>query len=347
MCTSSRDASKSSQWLAQKPSSTPKIYRHPFLSLAQELLPRGKAHPLKFSRTYWMLEKSVTSDRPWLELSSQYWCSLLEHVGFLLKRADADMLERLKLVNVFLESRIGGSLHELDDYLHSYKFEPNTFIALVKRFKEVEDISEQEREETATEVDSCLWQLVDADCMPSSDLFVSLIEAFPASSRKSHDLLFTAIEKLESKGPYSPEEKQNLWRLLDVQKLSPACRDAALNNPSFICQPHVLEFVLRQHSEELTTMGDENRQNLRHILQKVIRASLKLLEENSRRSKEIMELQKQYSALIGCGKIDLLQRSPEMCKPNMDPCMQAVVQDEVEEDAPSDIPAHRSTCSSV
>ena len=63
-------------------------------------------------------------------------------------------------------------------------------------------------------------------------------------------------------------------------------------------------------------MDDTDGRHLRHIMQKVINASLKLLEENSRRSREILELQKQYGELLGCrsqmldheGLVELLKR---------------------------------------
>ncbi|KAH7424059.1 hypothetical protein KP509_12G087900 [Ceratopteris richardii] len=297
-----------------------------------------------------MLEKSVTMDRPWLELSSQYWCGLLEHVQGLMKAADAYMLRNLQQAKSFLEERIGGSLHELDDYLLTYNFEPQTLLDLVNHFKQME-VSEKEMEEVATEVDSCLWSFVDTACISAED-FISFIEAFPETSRTSHDMLCTAIEKLIMKGEYEDEEKQRLWGLVNITKLSPTHREKALSNPIFLCQPHVLEYVLRQHNEELEEMGDEDRHKLKEIMQKVVRASLKLLEENSRRTKEIMELQKQYAYLIGNGKPlylqDSCESSPDIIfnKSRMNGCVHAVIPDEVE-DEQSDSPARRSTCSSL
>ncbi|KAH7433876.1 hypothetical protein KP509_07G090600 [Ceratopteris richardii] len=298
-----------------------------------------------------MLEKSVTMDRPWLELSSQYWCSLLEHVEALMKRADLYMLERLQPVKSFLEERIGGSLHELDDYLISYNFQPQTLLDLVQHFKQTKELGEQEIEEVATEVDSCLWSFVDTACISAED-FISFIEAFPESSRSSHDMLYTAIDKLIMKGDYEDEEKQKLLGLVNISKLSPPLQEKALNNTIFLCQPHVLEYVLRQHNEELSVMRDEDKQKLKEIMQKVIRASLKLLEENSRRSKEIVELQKQYASLIEGSKTVCIQESFESSpdiifnKSRMNGCVHAIIPDEVEE-AHSDTPARRSNCSSV
>lgn len=298
-----------------------------------------------------MLEKSVTMDRPWLELSSQYWCSLLEHVGRIIKKADAYMVERLQPSIGFLEERIGGSLHELDDYLLTYSFQPQTLLDLVKHFKHTKQVKEKEMGEVATEVDACLWSFVESACISAED-FVSFIEAFPESSRTSHDMLYTAIEKLIEKAEFSNEEKQRLWGLVDITKLSIPYKDNALNNAVFLCQPHMLEYVLRQHNEELSEAGDEDRLKLGQIMQKVIRASLKLLEENSRRSKEIMDLQKQYASLIGeskaCSLQDSCVSSPDIIfnKLRMTGCVHAISPDEVDE-APSDTRTHRSTCSSV
>lgn len=111
------------------------------------------------------------------------------------------------------------------------------------------------------------------------------------------------------------EERQRLWGLVDPAKLSPAVNERALNNPGFLSQPHILEIVLQKHSEELSKVPDTDGQNLRHIMQKVINASLKLLEENSRRSKEIIQLQQQYSELLG-GKIC---HSQDSCDDSPDP----------------------------
>jgi hypothetical protein len=69
--------------------------------------------------------------------------------------------------------------------------------------------------------------------------------------------------------------------------------------------------VLQHHSEELSKLDDNDGRNLRHIMQKVINASLKLLEENSRRSNEIVELQKQYAALLGGKLQDSSESSPD------------------------------------
>lgn len=115
----------------------------------------------------------------------------------------------------------------------------------------------------------------------------------------------------------TPEDKQSLWGVVDHGKLSPGVTEKALNHPGYLSQPHILELVLQQHSEELAKVPDTDGQNMRHIMQKVINASLKLLEENSRRSDEIAQLQQQYSALMD-GKMSAhLQTS---CDNSPSPC---------------------------
>lgn len=144
-------------------------------------------------------------------------------------------------------------------------------------------------------------------------------QAFPSSSRKSHDTIFGAIEKLLTTRAdvVTPALQQSLWRLVDPTKLGPAVNERALNIPGFLSQPHVLEMVLQKHSEDLAKVPDTDTQNMRHIMQKVINASLKLLEENSRRSQQIVELQHQYSALQ-VGQIGHLH--DDSCKNSPSPC---------------------------
>ncbi|XP_024361954.1 phototropic-responsive NPH3 family protein NPY4 isoform X1 [Physcomitrium patens] len=265
-----------------------------------------------------MLLRGAPVCRPWLELSSQYWCSLLEHVDHLVSLVgdDEDMQEKLLDVKRVIERRVGVSLDELDDYLHSYKLGPDTLMAMVGYWLDEGHPDPASFEEIAGEVDGFLWTYAEAGAI-DPETFVALFKAFPNSSRQSHDTIFGAVEKLLATRPdASPEEKQSLWRLIDPAKLSPAVNERALNNPGFLSQPHILEIVLQKHSEELAKMPDTDAQNMRHIMQKVINASLKLLEENSRRSQEIMELQQQYSALMG-GKICHLQDS---CDNSPSPC---------------------------
>ncbi|CAM6097733.1 unnamed protein product [Calypogeia fissa] len=268
-----------------------------------------------------LLLKGAPTSRPWLELSSQYWCSLLEHVDRLLSVVEESMQERLVPVRKLMEHKIGASLFEIDDYLHAYKFGPETLLALVQHFIAEGDHGDEALEEIAEEVDGFIWNYANGTSVLSFDVFVALVKAFPAGSRQSHDTLYGAIEKLLARSnSYSAEEKQSLWRLIDRSKLSPVEYEKALNNPGFLCQPHILESVLQQHSEELAKVPDGDGRNLRHIMQKVINASLKLLEENSRRSKEILELQKQYAALLGgkiCPSRDSCYNSPDLFRKSL------------------------------
>lgn len=264
-----------------------------------------------------LLLKGAPTSRPWLELSSQYWCSLLEHVDRLFSVVDEPMKERLLPVKTLMEHTIGVSLFEIDDYLRAYKFGPETLLALVQHCIAAGDHGEEALEEVVEEVDGFIWKYADGGAsVLSFDVFVALVKVFPPGSWQSHDTLYGAVEKLLlQNNNYSADEKQSLWRLIDRSKLSPVEYEKALNNPIFLCQPHILESVLQEHSEELAKVPDGDGRNLRHIMQKVINASLQLLEENSRRSKEILELQKQYAALLGgkiCPSRDSSYNSPDL-----------------------------------
>ncbi|EFJ32240.1 hypothetical protein SELMODRAFT_407558 [Selaginella moellendorffii] len=292
-----------------------------------------------------MLLKNAPRKRPWLELSSQYWCSLLEHAAGLMAQTD-DPAARASLaaVKASLQRRIGASLHELDDYIQAYSFEPETLLALVRHFmagrrrrrrgrisssshaamedEEMEDLDDNPEEEeevdreevdveqgegeieaVASEVDGCLWGYAESGVI-SCETFVALERAFPPGSRGNHDMLYSAVEKMIAKNRLGGDEIHKLWSFVDCSKLSSGVYDKAMRNASYLCQPHVLECVLRRHSEELD--GDHGGHHassidFRDVMHKVIKASLKLLEENSRRSKEIKELQKQYAGLVSSG----------------------------------------------
>nr|XP_024385970.1 BTB/POZ domain-containing protein At5g48800-like isoform X3 [Physcomitrium patens] len=261
-----------------------------------------------------MLLKNAPTKRPWMELSSQYWCSLLEHADQLLPLLGDPLKERLIGVKAMLEEKIGESLNEMDEYLRDYKFGPDTLMSLVEYYISMGEYTEQSLEEIAGDVDRFLWFYAN-ECSISVDAFISLVKAFPPSARDCHDTIYGAIEKLISTAPNcSAEEQQQLWSLIDHFKLSPSVNERALNNPVFLSQPEILESVLLHHSQELAKVDDTDGRHLRHIMQKVINASLKLLEENSRRSREILELQRQYGELLGCrsqmlnpeGIVDLL-----------------------------------------
>ncbi|KAJ7562191.1 hypothetical protein O6H91_03G058100 [Diphasiastrum complanatum] len=289
-----------------------------------------------------MLVTNAPQSRPWLELSSHYWCSLLERAAQLVKGADEIPRECLISVISVLEAKIGAGLHELDDYIQAFNFGPETLLSLVRHFMRNGNEGERDIEEVAAEIDECIWTFAE-NLSISADTFISIISAFPPSVRRSHDMLYTTLDNMLSKGTFSAEEKQNLWKLVDCSKLSSGVNEQAMNNPSFLCQPHVLESVLKRHSEELARTGDEDRQNMGHIMQKVIKASLKLLEENSRRSKEILELQKQYASLLGgkvCALRDSCENSPDLFKPQQHIGLHSVVRDE---ETCSNAPARHST----
>ena len=209
----------------------------------------------------------------------------------------------MRLVDVkrMLERRIGAGLDELDEDLHSYELEPDTLLAMVGHYTEHDprDATAESVAEVADEVDKFLWAYAEAGSI-DLDTFMSLCAALP---RRSHDSIFGAVEKLLESRPgiaASPADRQRLWRLVDPARLSTAVHERALNNPgTFLSQPHVLEVVLQQHQEELAKvpLAVDSTPSMRPIMQKVINASLKLLEENYRRSREIAELQHQYSAL--------------------------------------------------
>ncbi|KAG0614736.1 hypothetical protein M758_6G200100 [Ceratodon purpureus] len=250
-----------------------------------------------------MLLKNAPSKRPCMELSSQYWCSLLEHADQLLPLLE-DPLTKARLIGVktMLEEKIGESLDEMDEYLRDYKFGPETLLSLVEYYVNTgEQISRQSLEEIAGDVDQFLWFYAE-ECSISVNTFLSLFRAFPPSARSSHDTVYGAIEKLLSNMPDScaPEDQQQLWSLIDHSKLSPSVTAMALNNPMFSTQPaETLEVVLHHHSQELAARAEHtDGHHLRQIMQKVIDASLKLLDENSRRSREIVALQKQYGELL-------------------------------------------------
>ena len=70
-----------------------------------------------------------------LELSSYYWCALLQEASFCVKKVLTEMEEgsigfsdllknKLLEAKSFLEERIGRNLNELDDYLRSYRLDP-------------------------------------------------------------------------------------------------------------------------------------------------------------------------------------------------------------------------------
>lgn len=199
-------------------------------------------------------------------------------------------------VKAMLEEKIGESLDEMDEYLRDYKFGATTLLSLVQHFITTrQQISQQSLREIANDVDQFLWFYAEEQSI-STDTFLKLVKVFPPSARCSHDTIYGAMEKLLSHLPNCPAEEQRALRaLVDHSKLSPSM---ALRNSNY------LETVLHRHSQELVRVDDDDKitdgRHLRHIMQKVIDASLQLLEENSQRSREIVALQKQYAELLDC-----------------------------------------------
>lgn len=204
-------------------------------------------------------------------------------------------------VKAILEEKIGESLDEMDEYLRDYRFGPKTLLSLVESFVGMrEQISQQSLREIASDVDQFLWFYAE-ECSISVDTFLRLFRTFPPSARGSHDTVYGAIEKLLSNMPdCAVEEQRQLRSLIEHSKLSASVKEMALNNSAFLSQPEILETVLHRHSQELARVDETDSLQLRQIMQKVIDASLKLLEENSQRSREIVELQRQYGELLDC-----------------------------------------------
>ena len=86
-------------------------------------------------------------------------------------------LVQVKLVEVktVLERRIGVSLDEIDEYLHAYKFGPETLLAMVGYFLEEGDADQRAFEEIAGEIDGFLWTYSETGNI-NPDTFLALFE---------------------------------------------------------------------------------------------------------------------------------------------------------------------------
>jgi len=84
---------------------------------------------------------------------------------------------QVKLVEVktVLERRIGVSLDEIDEYLHAYKFGPETLLAMVGYFLEEGDPDQRAFEEIAGEIDGFLWTYSETGTI-NPDTFLALFE---------------------------------------------------------------------------------------------------------------------------------------------------------------------------
>jgi hypothetical protein len=98
---------------------------------------------------------------------------------------------RLSDVKKVLEHRIGVSLDELDDYLHCYRFGPETLMSMISYYVDEADPDQQSLEEVAGEVDGFLWNFAETGSI-APDIFLSLFKvinatgAFCMSSRWIH-----------------------------------------------------------------------------------------------------------------------------------------------------------------
>jgi hypothetical protein len=98
---------------------------------------------------------------------------------------------RLSDVKKVLEHRIGVSLDELDDYLHCYRFRPETLMSMINYYVDEADPDQQSLEEVAGEVDGFLWNYAETGSI-APDIFLSLFKvmnatgAFCMSSRWIH-----------------------------------------------------------------------------------------------------------------------------------------------------------------
>lgn len=78
-------------------------------------------------------------------------------------------------VKTVLERRIGVSLDEIDEYLHAYKFGPETLLAMVGYFLEEGDPDQRAFEEIAGEIDGFLWTYSETGTI-NPDTFLALFE---------------------------------------------------------------------------------------------------------------------------------------------------------------------------
>lgn len=74
-----------------------------------------------------------------------------------------------------IERRVGVSLDELDDYLHSYKLGPDTLMAMVGYWLDEGHPDPASFEEIAGEVDGFLWTYAEAGAI-DPETFVALFK---------------------------------------------------------------------------------------------------------------------------------------------------------------------------
>lgn len=85
---------------------------------------------------------------------------------------------KLTEVKRVLERRIGASLDELDDYLHVYKFGPDTLMAMVGYYLGEGRPDSASLEEIAGEVDKFLWSYAESGSV-NPETFIALFKVMP------------------------------------------------------------------------------------------------------------------------------------------------------------------------
>lgn len=78
-------------------------------------------------------------------------------------------------VKTILEEKLGESLEEIDEYLHAYRFGPETLLSLVEYFVNAGQRSEKSLEEIAGEVDGFLYTYAETGSV-SLNTFVNLFK---------------------------------------------------------------------------------------------------------------------------------------------------------------------------
>jgi len=82
---------------------------------------------------------------------------------------------RLADVKKVLEHRIGVGMEELDDYLHCYRFVPETLMSMIGYYVNEADPDPESLDEVAGEVDGFLWNFAETGSI-APDVFLSLFK---------------------------------------------------------------------------------------------------------------------------------------------------------------------------
>ncbi len=82
---------------------------------------------------------------------------------------------RLADVKKVLGHRIGVGMEELDDYLHCYRFVPETLMTMIGYYVNEADPDPESLDEVAGEVDGFLWNFAETGSI-APDVFLSLFK---------------------------------------------------------------------------------------------------------------------------------------------------------------------------